>query len=98
VAGAERLLAALTSCFGAFAVSLSAIGLYAILAYFVARRRKEIGLRLALGANSHDVIWFVVRRVVDIRNRSSGWDGRVVVSKRMGSEPSLRSATRRPCD
>lgn len=62
----ERLLAALTSCFGGFALSLSAIGLYGILAYFVTRRQREIGLRMALGANSHDVIWLVVRRVIPI--------------------------------
>jgi ABC-type antimicrobial peptide transport system permease subunit len=60
----ERLLVTLTSCFGAFALSASAIGLYGILAYFVSRREREIGLRLALGANLQDVIWFVVRRVL----------------------------------
>jgi predicted permease len=62
----ERLLVVLTSCFGAFALSLSAIVLYGILAYFVARRQREIGLRMALGANSWDVIWLVVRRVIPI--------------------------------
>ena len=62
----ERLLVALTSCFGVFALSLSAIGVYGILVYFVARRQQEIGLRMALGANSRHVIWLVVRRVVPI--------------------------------
>jgi ABC-type antimicrobial peptide transport system permease subunit len=60
----ERLVAALTSCFGAFALLLSTLGLYGILAYFVARRQREIGLRIALGADSRQVIWLVVRRVV----------------------------------
>ncbi len=62
----ERLLVTLTSCFGAFALSLSAIGLYGILAYFVARRQREIGLRIALGANSRHVTWLVVSRVIPI--------------------------------
>jgi predicted permease len=62
----ERLLASLTSCFAAFALSLSALGMYGILAYFVVRRRREIGLRMALGANSHHVIWLVTRRVTPI--------------------------------
>ena len=60
----ERLLVGLTSCFGAFALALSAIGLYGIMAYFVARRQRDIGLYMALGANSRDVIWLVIRRVM----------------------------------
>jgi predicted permease len=60
----EHLLAALTSCFGVFALSLSALGLYGILAYFVARQQREIGLRMALGANSRHVTWLVIRRVI----------------------------------
>jgi hypothetical protein len=48
----ERLLVALTSCFSSFATALMAIGLYGIVAYFVTARRQEIGLRMALGANS----------------------------------------------
>jgi predicted permease len=60
----ERLLVLLTSCFGVFALSLSAIGLYGILAYFVTQRQREIGLRLALGATSSHVIRLVVSRVI----------------------------------
>ena len=45
-------------------MTLSAIGLYGILAYFVTGRRQEIGLRMALGAESGHVIWLVIRRVI----------------------------------
>jgi ABC-type antimicrobial peptide transport system permease subunit len=62
----ERLLVALASSFGIFAMTLSAIGLYGILAYFVTGRRREIGLRMALGAESGDVVWLVTRRVVPV--------------------------------
>ncbi len=60
----ERLLTALSSGFGGFALLLSALGLYGILAYFVTRRQREIGIRMALGAHPQDVAWFVVRRVI----------------------------------
>ena len=60
----ERLLVAVASCFGVFAMTLSAIGLYGILAYFVTGRRREIGLRMALGAESGHVIWLVTKRVI----------------------------------
>ncbi len=60
----ERLLVALASCFGAFAIVLSAIGLYGILAYFVASRRREIGLRMALGAAPADVGWLLARQLI----------------------------------
>ncbi len=60
----ERLLVVLTSCFGIFALLLSAIGLYGILAYFVAQRQREIGLRMALGANSGHVIRLIAGRII----------------------------------
>ena len=60
----ERLLVALASGFGMFAMTLSAIGLYGILAYFVSGRRREIGLRMALGAESGQILWLVIKRGV----------------------------------
>src|SRR5262249_45053079 len=56
----ERLLGFLSGAFGVVALSLSAIGLGGLLAYSVARRTNEIGIRMALGAASRDVIRMVL--------------------------------------
>jgi putative ABC transport system permease protein len=47
--------------FAAIAVALSVIGVYGVLAYLVGQRRREIGLRLAIGASSAEVVWLFVR-------------------------------------
>jgi putative ABC transport system permease protein len=47
--------------FGVLAVILSAIGVYGVLAYLVARRTREIGLRLAIGATPAEVVWSLMR-------------------------------------
>src|SRR5262245_29101193 len=57
----ERLIALLSSFFALLALSLTAIGLYGIIAYSVVRRKKEIGIRLALGATPADVMGMVLR-------------------------------------
>jgi putative ABC transport system permease protein len=62
----ERLVVGLARSFALFAVVLSAIGLYGVLACFVAQRRREIGIRLALGATAAHVTWIVVRGIAAV--------------------------------
>ncbi len=60
----ERLIALLSAGFGFLATLLAAIGLYGIMAFVVARRSKELGVRLALGAQRASVIWLVMKEVL----------------------------------
>ncbi len=55
--GENRLRALLLSLFAMLAVSLACIGLYGTLSYFVNQRRREVGLRLALGALQREIAW-----------------------------------------
>ena len=57
----ERLLSILSTAFGVVALILAAVGLAGLLAYTVARRRNEIGVRMALGAAPGDVVRMVLR-------------------------------------
>ena len=57
-----RFRTILLSVFGVLSLVLAATGLYGLLAYFVAQRSHELGVRLALGARVSQVVWIVVRR------------------------------------
>jgi predicted permease len=60
----ERLIAMLSAGFGFLATALAAIGLYGVMAFVVTRRTKELGVRLALGAQRASVIWLMMKEVL----------------------------------
>jgi predicted permease len=84
----ERLMATLSGFFGVVGALLAAIGLYGLIAYGVARRTKEIGIRVALGATRGDVIgmvlasaaWLVAAGIL-IGAPAAFWSKRVAASR-----------------
>jgi len=62
----ERMTASLSAVFGLLATGLAVIGLYGVMAYSVARRTREIGIRVALGAGERSVVWMVMREVLTL--------------------------------
>src|SRR5262249_22064963 len=62
----ERLMATLSGFFGGLAAILAMIGIYSVLSFMVARRRNEIGVRMALGAGRRDILGMVIREAATL--------------------------------
>jgi ABC-type antimicrobial peptide transport system permease subunit len=60
----DRLVALLSAGFGLLATLLASVGLYGVMAFAVARRRKELGIKIALGAQPTTILWTVMREVL----------------------------------
>ena len=62
--GEQRAFSGLTGCFGVLGLVLACVGLYGIMAYNVTGRTKEMGIRMALGAQRSEVLWMVLRQTL----------------------------------
>lgn len=92
--GRASLTLQLLSLTGTLALVLGLAGVYGVVSYTVSRRRREIGVRLALGARREDVSWMFVRRVlvlvalgVAIGLTAAAWLSRLIASQLFGVSP-----------
>jgi predicted permease len=92
--GHERMIATMAGVFGTLATLLALVGLYGVMSYTVSRRRREIGVRMALGAGAGRIARMVVREVLVIAAAGVAlglplvwWLGRYVDSQLFGVQP-----------
>jgi ABC-type antimicrobial peptide transport system permease subunit len=90
----ERLMATLSGAFGLLAGVLATVGLYGVIAYMVERRRNEIGVRMALGADRSRVVLLVVREAgvllivgLVVGTGLSIWAGKAAATLLFGLKP-----------
>ena len=90
----DRLMAVLAGAFGFLAGLLAVLGLYGVIAYMVARRRNEIGVRIALGASRRQVMGLVLREAVlllaigiTVGAGLAAWAGQAAASMVYGLKP-----------
>ncbi len=90
----ERVMATLAGFFGVLATLLAGLGLYGVTAYAVARRRGEIGIRMALGASPASVVQMVVVRLAFLVGSGAllglgmgVWLGRSIAALLYGIQP-----------
>jgi hypothetical protein len=62
--GFSTVLTALAAALGALALVLASVGINGVVSYFVGRRTREIGIRMALGARAHDVVAMILKRTM----------------------------------